>query len=182
MEKYEKVKKSQDRPEDNEVRIGNNSRVGAQVKYIISQFNDKDAKEVILRTVGGAITKIITIAEVVKHRVKGIHQLNDIGTQVFEDIYEPLEEGLDRLVFTRKVTSFTVTLSKVALDTAHYGYQEPIPEEEVEENFNVSEHREHREHRERRGGYGGDRRGGDRRGGYRGGFRGGRGGSRGGYN
>ncbi len=80
MEKYEKVKKSQDRPQDNEVRIGNNSRIGAQVKYIISQFNDKGAQEVVLRTVGGAITKIITIAEVVKHRVKGIHQLNEIGT------------------------------------------------------------------------------------------------------
>lgn len=122
MEKYTKVKKEQDRPQDNEVRIGNNSRIGAQVKYIISQFNDKGAQDVTLRTVGGAITKIITIAEVVKHRVKGIYQLNEIGTQVFEDIYEPLEEGLDRLVFTRKVTSFTVTLSRVALDKNHYGY------------------------------------------------------------
>ena len=56
MEKYEKVRKTQDRPQDNEVRIGNNSRIGAQVKYIISQFKDKEAQEVILNLLGGAIT------------------------------------------------------------------------------------------------------------------------------
>jgi len=48
--------------------------------------------------------------------------LNDIGTQEFEDIYEPLEEGLDRLVFNRKVTAFTITLSKSAKDPKSAGY------------------------------------------------------------
>lgn len=50
--------------------------------------------------------------------------MNEIGTQEFEDIYEPIEEGLDRLVFKRKVTSLTITLSKNAFkDATHYGVQ-----------------------------------------------------------
>lgn len=49
--------------------------------------------------------------------------MNEIGTQEFEDIYEPMEEGLDRLVFKRKVTSLSIVLSKnVPKDKSHYGY------------------------------------------------------------
>jgi hypothetical protein len=61
---------------------------------------------------GDAISKITTIAEIIKYRVKGLHQVNNIGTQEFQDIYEPLEEGLDQLVFTRKVTTLTILLTK----------------------------------------------------------------------
>ena len=52
-----------------------------------------------------------------------------------EDEYEPKEEGLDKVVIERILTVFEVTLaldpSKV--DTTHYGYQPPLPEEEVKE-------------------------------------------------
>ena len=62
---------------------------------------------------GDAIPKITSIAEIVRHRVLGLYQVNTIDSQVFEDIYEPLEEGLDRLVFTRLVPSLTVKLTKI---------------------------------------------------------------------
>jgi ribonuclease P/MRP protein subunit RPP25 len=72
---------------------------------------------------GDAISKIATIAEIIKYRVKGLHQKNEIGTQEFEDVYDPIEEGLERLVFKRKVTSFTILLSKnIPKDNDHYGY------------------------------------------------------------
>jgi len=52
--------------------------------------------------------------------------VTEIGTQSFEDIYEPLEEGLDRLVFKKQSTSFIITLSKDPIDSKidknHYGY------------------------------------------------------------
>ena len=72
---------------------------------------------------GDAISKITTIAEIIKTRVKGLYQINDIGTTEFEDIYEPLEEGLDKLVFKRKVTSFTLVLTtKAPKSSNHYGF------------------------------------------------------------
>lgn len=122
MEKYQRVEKPRDRAPDNEVRINKNTPLSNYVKYVITQFREKEAKDVTLRSMGDAISKIITIAEIVKYRVMGLYQINNIGTQEFEDVYEPIEEGLDRLVFSRKVTSLTITLSKEPLDKTHYGY------------------------------------------------------------
>jgi len=93
------------------------------VKYILTQFNEKGANEIIIKSIGDAMYKVATIAEIIKYRVKGLHQINQIGTQEFEDIYEPKEEGLDRLVFKRNVTSFTIILTKNApSDKKYYGY------------------------------------------------------------
>jgi DNA-binding protein Alba len=97
MEKYTLVKKPKD-PE-NEVRIKNKYPMTDYVDYIISQFIDKNANEVAIKSTEDEISKIITIAEIIKHRVKGLHQVNNIGTQDIEDVYEPIEEGLDKLTF-----------------------------------------------------------------------------------
>ena len=59
---------------------------------------------------GEAIYKIHTIAEIVKYRVPGLHQVNEISCRTFHDEYLPLVEGLDKLVFTRKVSCFEITL------------------------------------------------------------------------
>ena len=42
---------------------------------------------------------IISLAEMIKFRVKGLHQINHIGSYTLEEVYEPLEEGLDTLKF-----------------------------------------------------------------------------------
>ena len=80
---------------------------------------------------GEAIHKIITIAEIVKYRVYGLDQINEIFCTEFKDEYLPLEQGLDKLIFTRKVPCFKITLVKS--DEKHeypksfYGFQEMIP-------------------------------------------------------
>lgn len=114
MEKYQRVNKPHEKAPDNEVRINKKTPMNNYIKYILTQFQEKGQDEVTIKSMGDAITKIVTIAEIIKYRVKGLHQINNIGTQEFEDIYEPIEEGLDRLVFKRKVTSFTITLTKRA--------------------------------------------------------------------
>jgi hypothetical protein len=120
-----------------------------------------------------AMESAVKLAELIKHRVKGVYQLNNIETQSVVDEYEPLEEGLDHLKFERKVTMITIQLSKAPLDRQAAGHQDPIPDDEVQE-YNEREDRPPREGGERsqsrRGGRGGLRRG------FRGGFRGGRGG------
>ena len=45
-----------------------------------------------MSSLGAAISKTITIAEVVKHRIAGIHQTSEIKTIMLDDAYEPLEE------------------------------------------------------------------------------------------
>ena len=80
---------------------------------------------------GEAIYKIITIAELVKYRVPGLHQINDISHTEFKDHYVPLEEGLDNLVFSRKVATFSIILFKgdeleEFIDKSHVGYQDMV--------------------------------------------------------
>ena len=80
MEKYQRVDKPREKAPDNEVRINKNTPMSNYVKYILSQFQEKGAEEVTIRSMGDAITKIVTIAEIIKYRVKGLHQINNIGT------------------------------------------------------------------------------------------------------
>ena len=67
-----------------------------------------------LSSLGEAITKSVTIAEIVKHRVKGLHQVNEISTIVIDDEYEPIEEGLEKMTVSRKLTCLQIVLSKSA--------------------------------------------------------------------
>ena len=69
-----------------------------------------------------------------KHRIAGLHQVNEINTIVIDDEYEPIEgeEELDKMTVSRKLTCLQITLSKTApKDTKIPGYQQPIPESEV---------------------------------------------------
>lgn len=69
-----------------------------------------------------------------KHRIAGLHQVNEINTIVIDDEYEPIEgeEELEKMTVSRKLTCLQITLSKTApKDTKIPGYQQPIPESEV---------------------------------------------------
>ena len=80
MEKYTRVQKPRDKAPDNEVRVTKKSNIPGAAKYIISQFREKKATEVIVKSMGVAISKITTSAEIVKYRVAGLHQFNNIET------------------------------------------------------------------------------------------------------
>merc|ERR1712151_340095 len=82
---------------------------------------------------GNAIAKAVQLAEVVKRRVKGLHQITSLGSVDIVDEYEPLEEGLDKVTDTRTVSTIEITLSKDALDTSNKGCQPPIDESLVKE-------------------------------------------------
>jgi len=66
--------------EDNDVKINTKTPVQNYIRYVLSLFNERNFKEVKLSAMGSGINKVATIAEIVKHRVKGLHQLNEIKT------------------------------------------------------------------------------------------------------
>ncbi|XP_022545096.1 uncharacterized protein LOC125576139 [Brassica napus] len=74
-----------------------------------------------------AINKSVTIAELIKRRIPGIHQHTSIGSIDITDIWESKEEGLLPIETTRHVLVITITLSKKELNTSAVGYQCPIP-------------------------------------------------------
>jgi DNA-binding protein Alba len=126
MEKYKRVKQNII-PADNEVRVNRDTPTNNYVKYVMTQFNECGAKKVSIVAMGDAIYKVITIAELVRYRVKQLHQINEISQMEFRDEYLPLEEGLDKLVFKRKVACLSITLimnggEEENIDKSFYGY------------------------------------------------------------
>merc|ERR1712012_1146805 len=95
--------------------------------------NELEKKFIVIAATGNALTKAVTSAEVIKRRFKGLHQITKLGSQEIVDEYEPLEEGLDKVVETRNVPFVEIKLSKEPLDSTDKGYQAPIDEDEVKE-------------------------------------------------
>lgn len=58
------------------------------------------------------IEKALWVAEVIKRRVEGLHQITEITEKEIVDVYEPKEEGLLRVEQKRYLTVVEVTLTK----------------------------------------------------------------------
>ena len=59
---------------------------------------------------GRAINKAVTIAEILKRKMP-LHQCNNLSSVEMIDVFEPLEEGLDRVTSRRYGTSFRVYMN-----------------------------------------------------------------------
>ena len=97
------------------------------------------------------MNKAVTIAEILKRKLP-LHQVNSLESVEMIDVFEPLEEGLDKVENKRYVSCMTITLitvtgaAKVSSDAAsatstssssspsllideiknHIGYQPPL--------------------------------------------------------
>ncbi|KAL8059290.1 hypothetical protein ABFX02_03G076000 [Erythranthe guttata] len=133
MDRYQKVEKPKvETPiDENEIRITSQGRMRSYITYAMSLLQEKGSDEIVFKAMGRAINKTVTIVELIKRRIVGLHQITSIQSTDITDTWEPLEEGLQTLETTRKVSMVTITLSKKDLDTANIGYQPPIPADQV---------------------------------------------------
>ncbi|XP_047174159.1 probable DNA topoisomerase 2 [Vigna umbellata] len=92
---------------------------GIAISYVFSQ--EKGFNEIVSKAMGRAINKTVTIVELIKRRIVGLHQNTTIGSTDIIDTWEPLEEGLLPLETTRHVSMITIILSKNELDTSSVG-------------------------------------------------------------
>jgi DNA-binding protein Alba len=100
------------------------------IAYATNLFQ-KGASEVVLKAMGRAINKTVTIAEIIKRRIPGLHQNTAIDSTPITEVWEPMEEGLERVETTRLVSSIQITLSSGQLDVNSPGYQPPLPEDQI---------------------------------------------------
>ncbi|OAY50533.1 ribonuclease P protein subunit p25-like protein [Manihot esculenta] len=133
MDRYQRVEKAKaDSPiDENEIRITSQGRMRSYISYAMSLLQEKGSNEIVFKAMGRAINKTVTIVELIKRRIVGLHQITAIGSTDITDIWEPLEEGLLPLETTRHVSMVTITLSKKELNTSAVGYQPPLPAELV---------------------------------------------------
>ncbi|EIE20924.1 alba-domain-containing protein [Coccomyxa subellipsoidea C-169] len=132
MDRYVRVeqrKTEQPTIQENEVRIMAAGKMRNYISYATTLLTDKGHDAVVLKAMGRAINKTVTIAEIIKRRIMGLHQNTQIGSVDITDTWEPLEEGLNRLETTRHVSVITITLSTALLDITTVGYQAPIENE-----------------------------------------------------
>jgi DNA-binding protein len=61
-------------------------------------FDEKKNDTIIIRAMGKAINKTITITEIIKRRVKGLHQVTDVSSNKIVDHWEPID-GNKLLIF-----------------------------------------------------------------------------------
>lgn len=135
MDKYRKVQKPKDAivQDESEIRVTSQGSVSAYISYAAKVLNEGGGPKVVLKASGNALTKAVTAGEVIKRRFKGLHQLTKVTTMEIVDEYEPLEEGLDKVLDIRSLPCIEIILSLEPLDESDKGYQAPIPESLVSE-------------------------------------------------
>ncbi|XP_049585428.1 ribonuclease P protein subunit p25-like protein [Syngnathus scovelli] len=154
MENYSKVRSTEqpsvcpfslvaDTPE---VRVKEGSKIRNLLRYALSRVETKPqaekdgegevdeappgrplCRQLVFTASGKGVSKAITCAEVVKRRVRGLHQLTSLASTTLTDVWEPLEAavGLDSITVSRKLPVIWILLSKDPLDHNLPGYQAP---------------------------------------------------------
>jgi len=132
MDKYYRVPRSSEKDaEPNEIRVGFSNKVNVSVEAGLNLLKDKGQDTIIIKALGSKVAKAIFVAEIIKLRVLGLHQITEIGTTNIVTEYLPKEEGLDKVQLTKQTAFVKITLSTKTLDTTNPGYQPPLPEDKV---------------------------------------------------
>ena len=123
-DKYRRVEKTQDSLPLNEIRVRRGVGIGRYLRRAHDLLSGVEAGQdtVVIKGVSNAMESAVKLAELIKHRVPKLYQVNKISNITIVDEYEPLEEGLDHLKFNRVVTMLGITLSKNPLDNTDLGF------------------------------------------------------------
>jgi len=120
----------------NEVRVvRGDGRVGRYLKYINGLFTEgeKPFTSVTIKGAGHAIPSVLKLAELIKRKIKGIHQMNSLSHFTVTDTDR---EGYER---EKRLVLLTVTFDKKIPDnTEAAGYQEPLPEDQITEFVDIT--------------------------------------------
>ncbi|KAM9851941.1 ribonuclease P protein subunit p25-like protein isoform 1-T4 [Aulostomus maculatus] len=134
-----------------EVRVKDGSKIRNLLRYALSRIEAKpptvedDAqhppdddvadeaqqeapgRQLVFTASGKGVSKAITCVEIVKRRVKGLHQVTRLLYSTVVEVWEPLEPaaGLDSLTVSRNLPAIWILLSREPLDSSQPGYQAP---------------------------------------------------------
>ncbi|XP_077071051.1 ribonuclease P protein subunit p25-like protein [Siphateles boraxobius] len=139
-----------DLPSDTpEVRVKDGSKVRNLMRFALSRMEEKApskdhpdtcegsevsvgsgenlCRQIVFTGVGQSVAKAITCVEIMKRRVRCLHQHTKLAYRTVQEVWEPLEPeaGLDSLTVSRNVPSVWVLLSRDPLDRNQPGYQAP---------------------------------------------------------
>ncbi|KAG7232910.1 hypothetical protein INR49_007978 [Caranx melampygus] len=129
-------------PDTPEVRVKDGSKIRNLLRYALSRMEAKPREEggvatevqqeapgrplcrqIVFTASGKGVSKAITCAEIVKRRVKGLHQITKLLYGSVDEVWEPLEPaaGLDSLTVSRNLPAIWILLSLEPLDGSQPG-------------------------------------------------------------
>ncbi|XP_031157302.1 ribonuclease P protein subunit p25-like protein [Sander lucioperca] len=136
-------------PDTPEVRVKDGSKIRNLLRYALSRVEAKPrpaaedggvaalgqpeaagrplCQHIVFTATGKGVSKAVTCVEIVKRRVKGLHQLTRLLFSRVDEVWEPLEPaaGLDSLTVSRNVPAIWILLCREPLDASQHGYQAP---------------------------------------------------------
>ena len=101
------------------VRVTASGSLRAYVAYALGALRERGEPQVTLRAAGKAVSKAVTVAEIAKRRLRGLHQNTQIA------LAEAAEEG------AASQPAISIVLSLQPLDPSRPGYQPPLTDEEM---------------------------------------------------
>ncbi|NXN95697.1 RP25L protein, partial [Rhinopomastus cyanomelas] len=110
-----------------EMKVKDGSKIRNLITYAINKMELDSVRQIVFTGSGKAASKTITCVEIMKRRLKVLHQSTKLLFKQIEEIWEPIvpEAGLDALTVKRNIPTISVLLSKDALDPQEPGYQPP---------------------------------------------------------
>ncbi|NWR11293.1 RP25L protein, partial [Paradoxornis webbianus] len=110
-----------------EMKVKDGSKIRNLMGYAMSKMEQDSVRQILFTGSGKAVSKTITCVEIMKRRLKELHQITKVLFKQIEEIWEPIvpEAGLDALTVKRNIPAICVLLSKDALDPQEPGYQAP---------------------------------------------------------
>lgn len=119
------------------VKISYDTNVKKAIDYVIDMIENKQIESVKLIGLSQAITKVILIVEVVKARIKNLHQINYIDCLIAKDKYDSSKD--------KNVPKIEIVLTtKEPLEKGD-GYQMPLNENEFKRLCEIKSEGEEKE-------------------------------------
>jgi hypothetical protein len=131
---YKKIIHPENERLKNHIFIRSNSIVRKVVAFSIDLILNKKFPNVILSAISKNMDKVVFIAELIKRKLKGLSQQTSLGTLEFQEVFLPKDHVKNRpdYLVKRKATILSIILDyRDTIDTAHYGYQRPLPLNQV---------------------------------------------------
>lgn len=132
-EDYTKVEVEKVEPADDELFVPKGG-IGRCVREAAEMLLGEKPKDFIkLIGSGPAISKVVQLANLLRHKIPGLHMVTSLYTKSRTDVYEPLHDDLDEITIEMNFVTMEIQLSYSEIDDGLLGYQKPLPKDEVEE-------------------------------------------------
>ena len=111
----------------NEIKISENTDVHETIDFIMNLFTIKNYETIIISGLNNAIKKVVLIAEIIKIKIPGLHQLNEINCLNKINNNNEIENNIindDKMIPRLSIKLTFIEPSKE--EKENLGYQKPL--------------------------------------------------------